>query len=534
MHIIIKPFLHSEKLRHLFYLGATTDADKNFTIFAVNSMCISIILINLVLAPLFAIITGSWNILSGAMIEIFFVAYVLFSNARHKHALANILLFLVLNAATVYFSAVLGPTSSAELMVFFLVGLGYFLFPNLQMRTICLGLTICSLAFIEFNYKHKIILPVTASELIQDFIRWTAYGAISTLIILLFTFYTRKKETRVYDLKGENTELNRILTNKIREHEDARNSLIARIHSLKSEQEMIRQDAMALQKNETQLLDTVNFLSSEIKDFRDAQDLLEIALESLNINVLEEKEFNATLTDYLFFAAHDAERNIGPIERASYYLQLKITGQDGNRLPDQAKLLDYLNLSIREYRSFISNLFYVAKCEAKRMDEVVIEAVNVKQFFTDIVAVTDEKAILDQPGINLIFSPDLPEVLPTDNSMLRQITMNLLINAKQQAKGMVYILLESNKTHFSFRVVNQGDPIPENLLARVFDKYFTTNRTKGQGVGLTIAKSLTVALGGNISVTNQPNMGPCFKVDLPYDISRLHYHQKLEGWDSPE
>ncbi len=58
--------------------------------------------------------------------------------------------------------------------------------------------------------------------------------------------------------------------------------------------------------------------------------------------------------------------------------------------------------------------------------------------------------------------------------------------------------------------------IPENILSKVFDSYFTT-KEEGVGTGLGLYMSKTIIEKhnqGNLSVFNQEN-GACFRIELP-------------------
>lgn len=534
MHTINRSFPFGAAIRSLYLSGTNEDAESNLTVTLVNSMCLSIIALNVFLAPTFAIITQSWSILSGAMIEVLLVRYVLHLNAKRKYMAANVTLFLILNAATVYFAAILGRTSSAQFMIFFLAGLCYFLYPDWIMRSVGFCLTLCSFITIELNYKEVFISPINAPEHYQDFIRWAAYLAISTLIILLFSFYSPIKRNRVHDLKEENGRLKKInkgLSRNIEEYEAADVKLLARINLLSAENRRISIEMERVQTIQERQNFLVASLSDEINERRQISDSIQEKEYQLQIDLLQERHANEALNDYLYFAAHDAERNVASIDKAFYYLQEKLIGNNAANLPDQSRLIQFLNVSIEEFRNFISNLFYVAKREAKRIDEVIISDVSTRQFFRKMISMVDiDAALMDKTSISVITSPDIPEVLHTDITMLRQISMNLLINAKQWATGQVIVLLDSSPTHFIFTILNQGPFITENNLSRIFDRDFTTNRTTGKGVGLTIAKSLTNALGGEISVSNQVNFGPKFTVSLPYDLNHIPHQKKIEGW----
>ncbi len=75
-------------------------------------------------------------------------------------------------------------------------------------------------------------------------------------------------------------------------------------------------------------------------------------------------------------------------------------------------------------------------------------------------------------------------------------------------------------TEASFSLTDQGIGIPAQDLERIFDRHFRSqnalsSRDDGKGLGLPMAKSITKAHGGRITVTSIENSGSTFTVTLP-------------------
>ena len=68
-------------------------------------------------------------------------------------------------------------------------------------------------------------------------------------------------------------------------------------------------------------------------------------------------------------------------------------------------------------------------------------------------------------------------------------------------------------------IVNQGSPIPQTQLDRIFEKFdrldsARSSQSGGAGLGLAIAKEITEAHGGRISVKSVDGESICFRVLL--------------------
>jgi len=55
---------------------------------------------------------------------------------------------------------------------------------------------------------------------------------------------------------------------------------------------------------------------------------------------------------------------------------------------------------------------------------------------------------------------------------------------------------------------------PEEI-ARAFDRFYKGSESRGSGLGLTIARSLVAAHGGDIHATSEPGRGTTITFTLP-------------------
>lgn len=110
-----------------------------------------------------------------------------------------------------------------------------------------------------------------------------------------------------------------------------------------------------------------------------------------------------------------------------------------------------------------------------------------------------------------------------DQLAINRILNNLVSNAIQYGKPetKVNIELSSQQDHILLSVHNWGNPILEKDQSLIFNKYHRLNNHKiemqrrGWGIGLTLVKGLSEALGGMIHVTSSEDLGTRFVVRLP-------------------
>jgi len=114
---------------------------------------------------------------------------------------------------------------------------------------------------------------------------------------------------------------------------------------------------------------------------------------------------------------------------------------------------------------------------------------------------------------------DLP-LVPVDYVQMEQVFTNLISNSLKYAPPETTIRISARKQDgpaVIVRVSNQGPPVPEEHLDRIFDKFYrvtAADRVTGTGLGLSICKGIIEAHGGRIWAENLTD-GFAFNFTLP-------------------
>ena len=117
-------------------------------------------------------------------------------------------------------------------------------------------------------------------------------------------------------------------------------------------------------------------------------------------------------------------------------------------------------------------------------------------------------------------APDLP-VISGDKDLLTQVLANLMINAQQALMDRApprRIELRAFRAgaDIAIRVADNGPGIPDEIMRRVFEPYFTTKPAGvGTGIGLSICRNVVEAHGGKVTLGNRPGGGAQFDITLP-------------------
>lgn len=185
-----------------------------------------------------------------------------------------------------------------------------------------------------------------------------------------------------------------------------------------------------------------------------------------------------------------------------------------------------LDLVIRETKRCASII--------KRLLDFAREKVPVKGFFDlnqvieDTVRFVERPASLQQIVITTDCDPALPQVWG-DADLIKQVLLNLLVNAQQAIDGKGSITVQSRTRAggatapglepvqtVEISVSDTGCGIAKANLERIFDPFFTTKTVgKGTGLGLSVSYGIVKAHGGRISVESVVGSGTTFRVCLP-------------------
>ena len=127
-------------------------------------------------------------------------------------------------------------------------------------------------------------------------------------------------------------------------------------------------------------------------------------------------------------------------------------------------------------------------------------------------------------GVSLVVeaAPDLPQ-LDLDAGRVRQALSNLVANALRYApsRGEVRLTckpevqLGQGPAGVVIEVLDDGPGIASDDLPHVFDRFYKSRDSGGMGLGLSIAKQLVEAHGGEIAALSQPGEGTTIRIRLP-------------------
>jgi heavy metal sensor kinase len=109
-----------------------------------------------------------------------------------------------------------------------------------------------------------------------------------------------------------------------------------------------------------------------------------------------------------------------------------------------------------------------------------------------------------------------------DAEQLREALNNVVANAILYNKpgGSVTITMRESAGIARIEVADTGIGIPADAVSRVFDRFFRVDKARsremgGSGLGLSIARTVFLSHGGDVTCTSEPGVGSMFVITLP-------------------
>lgn len=264
-------------------------------------------------------------------------------------------------------------------------------------------------------------------------------------------------------------------------------------------------------------------------------------------DITHDKELEKIKEDFTNMMVHDLRSPLNGVRLIAEMLQDKKMPKD--QFLQSAKMIHESTTNILE---LVNDLLDVAKLESGKFI-VSKEKGDLKKVIEERIAFFNTLAEEKSVSLNSYWGPDIPSVL-FDEKEIIQVLNNLLSNAIKftKEKGEVTIqtlllqkdediekkagiakvkwfisnsalaLQKRDKDVIICAVTDNGSGIPQNQIKKLFSKFEQAEggkqaKVKGTGLGLVIAKGITEAHGGLVSVESIEGKGTTFYFTLPLE-----------------
>lgn len=110
-------------------------------------------------------------------------------------------------------------------------------------------------------------------------------------------------------------------------------------------------------------------------------------------------------------------------------------------------------------------------------------------------------------------------IIQTDADKVKQLLYILLDNARKYSSDVIDVKIETEGTP-AIAVIDRGIGIPEKDTERVFERFYRVDESRtrssgGYGLGLSLAKDITEALGAGITIESTYGQGTEVRLIFP-------------------
>ncbi len=261
---------------------------------------------------------------------------------------------------------------------------------------------------------------------------------------------------------------------------------------------------------------------------------LETAFDSLKStqDQLVESEKMAALGNLVAGVAHEINTPIGiavtgasNLEHTALAIQKSVASGKINKTTFMSQCNDLIGNSNIILRNLERASELVRNFQMIAVDQSNDEKrrINLFKYLNDIISTMSPRA--NQQNIKVFLSGDEDFTFLTFPGAIAQIVTNLIDNALTHAfkgisNGQIKISFRVRQRTLELIVQDNGCGIEHEIVEKVFEPFFTTQREKGSGLGLSVLYNLvSQTLNGQVTCNSTLNESTQFIVILPITIS---------------
>lgn len=280
-----------------------------------------------------------------------------------------------------------------------------------------------------------------------------------------------------------------------------------------------------------------------LKETEESKNKAESAYKIAELARQEAESANRAKSDFIANMSHELRTPLNAIIGFSQLME-----RDKDATDSQKESVNIIMRSGMHLLTLINDILEISKIEAGKID-LVYENFDFFQMIQDITAMVKSRAKSNGLEVLTDIDPAIPRYIRADAQKLRQVLINLLINAVKFTKyGSVMLKVKCQGCHIGeeeqpekgvifFEVEDTGIGISEDDMKNLFKKFMRfhsslSSASEGTGLGLSISQEYVHLMGGEITVESQIDKGSVFRFAIEAQIASDADSKKIETSDN--
>ena len=195
---------------------------------------------------------------------------------------------------------------------------------------------------------------------------------------------------------------------------------------------------------------------------------------------------------------------------------------------DYNQYLELMETETWRVSRIVSNLLTFS-----RQSEMGFKKVNINRLLEKTLILNSNLLMINQVKVKKDLDPDLPDIVGSEDQ-LQQAFINFISNAAESMEtagnGILNVKTQYSPADQKIKIAfkDNGVGIPKENFSKLFEPFFTTKKkSKGVGLGLSVAYGIIEEHGGFIHVNSKEGKGATFNIKLP--LKQLSFSQNLNG-----
>lgn len=236
---------------------------------------------------------------------------------------------------------------------------------------------------------------------------------------------------------------------------------------------------------------------------RGTNDELDQISHEINQFVDQISKYLKSHRDFIANAAHELRSPLTAIQTS-----VEVTLSKDRNLAEYQEELETVSEQCQELRHLVNQLLELAETDAA-IQKAILKPVDISRLADKSLNIFS--GVAEEKGVKLNSTLPAETIINADETKLRQVINNLLDNALKFTPegGQVDVCVEQTASEIKLSINDSGPGVPEPELKKIFDRFFQVDRARqrdsrrGNGLGLSICKSIVEMHGGTVEAQNR-------------------------------